>query len=462
MSAALGIDGLASGLNTTDLINQLMQIESAPQTLLKTKQSAASDMVTALQGINSRLLSLSTASEKAADADNWKVFTATSSADSVSASASTTAQAGSVTFSVDAVANRQVSLTAAVTDGSGLTTDNPPTLTLKKADGSYVEVTAASNSLTDIAAAINDSDMGIKATAVRVSGGATPEYRLQFTAGTTGTEGAFELYLGDEATVAGGGGTRLDASVATTATDATITLWKGTSYEQSFTQSSNTFDELMTGVSVTVSKVTDPGDTVTVDVAADADAVSSLAKNIVGTLGLVLSDIDSRTKTTTTTNSDGTSSTKGGILTGDIGISTLRSQLIQAATYPVDGVSPSKYGVVLEKDGTVTFDADKFAAALEDDPDGTATFFQTLGARVQTTADLASDQYDGSLTSRITSQENLVKDYTKQIEDWDLRLELRRSTLQSTYSALEVTLSNMKAQSSWLSGQLASLPSTTA
>lgn len=460
MGSSLGIDGLVSGLNTTDLINQLMQVEAAPQTLLKSKQSTAQSVSTALQGINTRLLTLSTSAEKAATASNWKAYSATSSTTSVTASTTSAAHAGSLTFAIDAVAAKQVTLSAAVTSGAGLTASNPPTLTLKKSDGSFVTVTAASNSLDDITKAINDSDMGITATSIKVASGASPTYRLQFTAGKTGTDGAFELYVGDQAAVVGNTATRLDSATATAANNAQITLWKGTAYEQVFTQSSNTFSGLMTGVDVTLGSGATVGSTATVDVAVNSSAVSDLAKNLVGSLGLVLSDIDSRTATTTSTNSDGSTSVKGGVLTGDIGISTARSQLVNAAIYPVNGKSPASVGIVLAKDGTLTFDATKFASALQDDPDGTAAFVQELAGRVQTVADKLSDPYDGSLTARIKGQDSLIKDYSKQIADWDDRLELRRSGLQATYSALEVTLSNMKSQSTWLGSQLSALSSS--
>ena len=183
-----------------------------------------------------------------------------------------------------------------------------------------------------------------------------------------------------------------------------------------------------------------------------------MANAIVGTLTLVMADIDSRSATTTTVKADGTTGVQGGLLTGDTSTSQFRSQLMQAATYPVNGVSPSSVGIILGRDGSVTFDADKFASALKKDPVGTATFVQTLAQRVQDTADAISDPYVGALTSRIKSQDSLVKQYTTQIADWDTRLDLRRSTLQATYSNLEVKLQSLNSQSSWLSSQLANLP----
>jgi len=457
MSALLGIDGLATGLDTTSIINSLMQIEAGPQTLLKSKQTAASATVTALQGINVRLASLAASAETAAKASNWTSFTATSNTTSVAVTAGSTATAGSITFSVDQVATKQISLTSTVTDGSQLTADNPPTLSVKKADGTIVSFTAASNSLSDIAAAINGAGAGVSATAVRVNSGTTPEYRLQFTSTKTGTEGAFEVYVGDEAAVTGLTASRLDTATASTAVDATLTLWKGSAYEQAFTQSSNVFTGLMTGVDVTVSKATDVGETATVSVAPDSSKVKSLASNLVNSLSTVLADMTSRTKVSSSVGSDGSTTVKGAILTGDSGITSARSAVTQAAIYPVNGKSPSTVGIIVAKDGTISFDEAIFSAAVQSDPAGTAAFVQALATRVQTAAESYSDPYSGSLTARITSQQSAVSDLASQVEAWDTRLEMRRSTLQATYSALEVTMSNLNAQSSWLTSQINSL-----
>jgi flagellar hook-associated protein 2 len=66
---------------------------------------------------------------------------------------------------------------------------------------------------------------------------------------------------------------------------------------------------------------------------------------------------------------------------------------------------------------------------------------------------------DGTITSAITNRDASVSRFTKSIEAWDDRLELRRSTLSRQYTALETALSGMQSQSSWLSSQIASLPS---
>lgn len=457
--ANFGIDGLASGLNTTEVINSLMRVEAAPQNLLKTKQSNLQSVVSALQGINVRIQSVQSSAAKAADPANWNAFSTTSSSKSVAATASATAQVGSLSFTVDQVATRQVSLSEPVTDGAQLAPDNPPTFTLKTADGTFVSVTAASNSLSDIASAINSSDMGVKVAAVRVAGGETPTYRLQFTAESTGADGAFEFYLGDEASVVAETATRIDANVAKQAQDASITLWKGTPYEQAVTQSSNTFDGIMAGVSVTIAENTEVGEEVTINVATDANKVKSLASNIVSALSVVISEIGSRTATTTTTGADGRVVVSGGLLSGDSSVRSALDQLTQAAIYPINGFSPASVGINIDRTGAITFDDAAFAAAFADKPAEVADFVQQLATRLEGVAKNISDPYEGVLTSKITANESLVTDYGRQIESWDSRLEMRRANLQATYSALEVTLSNLQSQSSWLAGQIASLAS---
>ena len=462
--ANLGIDGLVSGLDTTALINQLMQVEAAPQTLLKSKQSGAQTLVTALQALNAKVASLAENAATVAKAESWDAYKATSSATSATATTTAGAQPGSLTFTVDAVAASQVTLSAVTPDDGTYLPQIPPAVTVAKGDGTLVTVYPATGSLSDVAQALNDAaEAGVKATVVRVSNGETPTYRIQFTGVATGTDGEFAVYAGTstevEAALTAGTAVRLDTDVVRTAADAQVTLWKGTAAEQVYTQSSNTFTGLMSGVDITVTKPTAPtDDPVTVTVGRDQAAVTALAKGLVGSLGVVLSEISSRSATTTSTNSDGTTKVTGGLFTGDSAVRGIQQTLVEAASYGVDGVSPSTVGIVLGRDGTFTFDEALFTTALAEDPAKVQAVVAGLAARVADAASAVSDKYEGSLTLKIQGQEGLVKSYGTQIEDWDRRLAVRRESLQRTYSALEVTLSNLQSQSSWLAGQLASLP----
>jgi flagellar hook-associated protein 2 len=99
------LDGLASGLGTTDLINQLIQLERQPQQRLAVKRQTAATIVQSLQGLNTKLSTLRTAGRALGSAAQWGSMKASSSSDAVAtASATTAALGGSLSFTVAALA----------------------------------------------------------------------------------------------------------------------------------------------------------------------------------------------------------------------------------------------------------------------------------------------------------------------------------------------------------------------
>lgn len=437
----MAIDGLISGLDTTTLINNLMTIESSQQTLLKTKQTTASSTVTALQSLNTKVASLAAAAKAAAASDSWQAVKATSSADSVTASTTTGAQIASVSFSVDAVAQSQSTLYSLPDTYSSAT----PSFTITRG-GTTTTVTALSSNIGDIMAAFNADGTGVRASAVNVGTSASPVYKLQLSGTDTGAGASFSV-TADNATDP----TQLVGQSLRSATDAKITLWPGTEGATQVSSASNTFTGLMTGVDVTVSAVTT--DPVTVDVKRDDSALSTLASNLVTNLNTVLSEIASRTASTTSTADDGGTILTAGLLSGNSTIRMLQQDLLASGSLQSANTSPASVGIILNDDGTFTFDADAFADALAADPAGVEKLVSSIGSELQTVADRASDSVSGTITAQITSEQSVVDDLGDQIDSWDVRLELRRATLETTYSNLEVTLSNLQSQSNYLSAQ---------
>jgi flagellar hook-associated protein 2 len=444
------ISGLGSGLDTAGLVDQLMQIESIPQLLLKNSVSQTRADIKALQDLNSRVASLADKAAAAAKPSALALFTTSASSDGVSAVAGTGASAGSIDIVVGSVAKAQVSVTA------GMAQAPATTYTITTAAGS-TEITAASTSLDDVAAAINGSGAGVRATKVAAGTDANqqPIYRLQLTSAATGAAGKFDLHAGTAADVQAGTATDLftedGAAHVTAASDAQVTLWAGTAAAQTITSATNTFANLLPGVDITVSKTS--ADPVTVTVAEDTEARTTTAKELVGALTDIFSFIDARTKVSTAANG----STTGGVFTGESVVRDAKQALLSAATAPVGGRSPSEVGITITRDGTVTFDAEKFAKALKDDPAFASEVFTTIATRVQDTAKNLSDSYDGRLTSSIKNRETSARNIDDEIAAWDRRLALRRTTLEATWANLEVQMSAMQAQQQWLAGQLASL-----
>ena len=452
--AGLGIDGLASGLDSTSIISSLMKIEAAPQTALKSQLSKVTSFSSDLQALNTAVAAIATSATANAKSGALAGFAATSSSTTVTTSAASTASAGEVSFTVDRLAMTQVT----VGDAMSVWPDSPPVITLVASDGTKTEIgAAASTSMADVVSAINSANAGVTATRVAAGadGSGTLLYRIQLRANESGAAAAFTAFRGSSADVTAGTAPAF-GTVVTPAQDAQITLWPGSAAQQNVSSSSNTFDDLMTGVDITVSTA-DAVNAVTVAVKPTTTNATTATASMMASLGALFSGIAAKSATTTGTNASGGTSVVGGSFTGDGAVRQLKDAMLTAATGPVDGKSPSSIGISITRDGTITFDSAKLAAALQNDRVGTEAMLQTISGRIAAAATTASDKYDGYLSTKITGQESVQKTLNQQISSWDLRLSTRKGNLEKQYAALETALSTMKSQSDYLASQLAGL-----
>jgi flagellar capping protein FliD len=455
--AGMSVDGLVSGLDTTSLITQLLQAEAAPQTALKQRLSASEIAASAYRTVNTSFAGVVSAAETALKPASWTATKASSSATSVAVSAGAGALQGSLSFTVDSLAtahagvNRNAAWTSAtaaygatqieVFDGAGA---SKGTITV-----------GGTGTLADAAAAINASDHGLSAAVVEIS---PTRFALQVSAKTTGADSKFSLT---------GSGT---FDPTTTGANAVLTIGKGSLGEYTVQSSTNTFSAVMPGASITVTQEA-VGKTVTATVAADPEGVAKQMQTLVDAVNNALSTIK-------TYSSSAPGSTAA--LKGDYALTSLTGQLLKGVSYAVgvDGSdrSPATVGFELTKDGKVTFDKAAFLSALADDPtlaqrmvagadagtdaDGNAVPAVTgLAARILDVAKAASDSTKGTLVNLAKGQDSIGKDLKDRIEAWDLRLQIRKQTLTRQFTAMETALQSLQNQSTWLAGQLNSLPS---
>jgi flagellar hook-associated protein 2 len=454
-----GVDGLISGLDTTSLINAIIAADALPQTLLKTQQQTTTTFVTALQGLNSQIASLTTLATSTAAAGALDLYTANSSSSAMTATASSGASAGSVDLVVNQLAQSQVGVSAAMSAWP----TTPAALTIVSSTGVSTDITPASSSLDDIVKAVNAAGTGVSA--MKVASGSVngvPQYRLQFSSSATGAAAAFTVYQGTSADVTAGTATDLlaqpGAAVIHPAQDAQITLWAGTAAAQSISSSSNQFTDLLPGVTVNVTAASSTP--IALTVGHDITQTSATASALVSALTAVFATISTQSAVVQSTGSDGTPTVSGGVFTADGTVRSIKQSLLDAASDPINGHSPSEIGVSITEDGTLEFDQDKFAAAYAADPANVQSMMGTIATRVAAAGTAASDQYDGALTTKITGQQSVITSLGTQISDWDTRLATRRAALEQTYADMEVQLSNLQSQSSWLTSQLGSLPTT--
>ena len=434
-----GIDGITTGNSNAAMIADLMKLEAAPQNRLKARVADNKLFASALQALNTKIASLAEAAGKLSKPAGTDLYAAVSSSDKVTAVTKPGASAGALDIRVDKLATAQVSLSGAMAawpTGDALSISR---------DGTITEFDTAGKSLDEVISTVNKANLGV--TAVKVAAGSVDgvaQYRMQFTATAAGSAGAF--------TVSHNG---TDLGSIRPAQDAQVTLWAGVAgAETSITSSSNTFTDLLPGVDVTVAAVSEAP--VTISVSRDDKAISDVAAKFVAGLVDVFSYINKNAAVSVSTT-DGSTKASGGLFTSDSGIRDIKQQMMNAATAPVDGRSPSEIGIVITKDGTVEFNAEKFAAALKADPEKTEATLQTIASRVEAAGKSASDKYEGAITQRIQGKESEVRSLNTQIEEWDRRLASRQATLERTWNTLEVTLGALNNQMDWLTSQLSAL-----
>lgn len=463
---SMSVDGLVSGMDTTSLITQLIQAEAAPQTALKARLSATQTAASAYRTANTTFLAITAAAEALTSSGVSTARKVSSSNSAVTASAVPTAITGSsLTFSVTALASTQtiVSKTSWATPTTDVRASTEPAWPIEILDSlgaskGTVNV-AAGATLTDAVTAINDADLGVRAAILKVG----DTYRLQLTAETGGSAGAFTVKSATEDAVTAGSG-----FVQTSAgQDATLDLGGGLTA----TSSTNTFADLLAGVSVTVSKV--DATPVTLTVSTDTDSVTTKVQAMVDAVNAALTEVKRATS-----NAPGSTAT----LKGDPSLNSLAGRLLDAVSAAVgpDG-SAAKIGIQLTRDGKITFDKTKMATALKEDPalvsrmmNGTPASLGVdgvvgggndvaevpgLAARVLAVSKNASDATTGSIVALAKGKDTLIKDYQDRIAAWDLRLVKRKEMLTRQFTAMETALSSLKNQSTWLAGQISGLPS---
>jgi flagellar hook-associated protein 2 len=436
MSGTSSISGLVSGLDTSSIISQLMQIEAQPQANLKNKVTTEQSVISGYQSVNNKMSALQIAADMLTRASTWQAAAATSSSSAVVATAATGAPSGQYTFDVTKLAAAQVS--SVLLPSSGVTSDGNVYVSINGAGPTAVAV--GTDTPQGVADAINgDSSLGIKATVITSDQGSV----LQLVATKTGSANSFA--------VTGLSGTQVDHVAAS---DAQLTVGTVGSGGYTVTSSSNTFSSFIPNVTLTATAV-QSGVTVTVD--SDASGLADRISTLVDAANAALSEIGKQTAYTPA--GAGTTATAG-VLLGDLTVQDLQQKILSSVANGASGYgSFAQLGLQTQQDGTLAFDRTAFIAAYNADPAAVQSAVQDgLATTINTMATAATDPTIGTLTTAIQGRNDEINQLNDQIDDWTTRLADRQNTLTQQFTAMEVALGKLKDQSSWLAGQIANLP----
>lgn len=456
--AGVSLSGMASGLNTDDIISKLMAVEGQGKTRLIADQYRAEARKTALDQVATKLRSLSTAIGDLRSVSTWKSVQTVESSDSAKVSATYTGGAGVGSYSLEvqrlARADQQFHTYSA--------TGSQTTLNLQYTGdaSSAVAIDIPANATAEEVASAINGKVGSPAYASVVEG------KLVLSGKKTGVnlEVTSPQLVEDPSK-------RREARTAQYSID-------GVTQPES---ASNTITTGLPGVTMTLKALTT--NPVNVNVGApgpDSKAVQDKVKAFVDAYNSTIDLVNGKLTEQTVTQPQTTSDYGKGALRGDPGLQAVLSNLrnlmgAKVAGNPDDFDQLSDIGVSVPKAsstgttsvearaGKLVIDTEKLTAAITADPiairrmmggvSGVDGFTQKLDAILDPVAKLST----GSLAERSTQIGREIDRIKDRQKDMDKRLELKEERLRKQFTAMETALSSAQSTQSWISSQIAGM-----
>jgi flagellar hook-associated protein 2 len=458
-----GLSGLASGVDTSSIVDKLIAIERQQNARLGLRKSAAQARQTGLKDIATKLNALKTAAEDLASAGTWstKQTVESSAPTKIAATISGGAGIGGSTIAVDRLASSARAGYEWHPDASARTL----TVAYANDPASSVTINVKENATaSEVAAAFNASaNSPVSAAVVKNAAG---EERIVFNARKTGQDSAFTVTTSGLAAgqlVEDGAyaksGPDLDAQYRL---DGSATV---------LTSKTNTLEFAIPGVKLELKGITGGFETVTVGApTTDTEAMKTKVKAFVDAYNAVVTS--TRSKLTEKSIADATTTTDAakGSLFGDSGLLSMLSSLRVRMGDRVAGVTgfdeladigvsvPKASGSTSQdaKDGKLAIDDAKLSQALASDPGKVRDLFKGFTDGLNTFIKSQTGT-SGVLDMRDKAADSEIKRITAQADLAETRIQAKEKRLKAQFAAMETALLNSQTQSAWLSGQLGSL-----
>jgi len=319
-------------------------------------------------------------------------------------------------------------------------------------DSFQITIDSSSNTLEDIRDLINASqdNPGVSASLISVDSGT----QLILTADKVGSSNTINVVATDDDALDGFDLTRLDSTNLTSlqsASDAVIRV-----DSQTVTRVSNSFSDVISGVTFNLSSA-QPGTTETLTVTTDTDSIKddidSFVTNYNTLVGVMkgLSNFDQSTLV-------------AGPLNGDSVVRGLQNSLRQALSSTVSGgafSSLSEIGITLDDSGSLTLNDSVLDDKLANELTDVKQLFTSASGVAQnfTTAISGYIEDEGILDSRSEGLQSRLDSIDDKREALDRRMIALESRLNAQFTAMDILVSQLQATGTFLTQQLASLPS---
>ncbi len=440
----ISFSGLASGLNTSQIISALLAVERQPITRLTTQQEALQGQQTLLQGLQSKVQQLEFAVSEFSLPSAFETSQTVTSSEPLRVSAATTAGAG--------VGGYEVEVTQLANSAQRTYAFTSPAAEEVITIGGRAYTLKAGANAKELAGKINSDSSATVYAAV------TEGETLVLSSRATGATSGESITVSDP-----GGALSEKAGTAKEGKNAEFKV-DGVAG----TATSNTVTNAIAGVTLTLGGVTATGP-VTIDVQPPGLGVSSVEAKLQSFVSLYNSTVEEIHKQLTTKPAASQNGVAAGVsLFGDRELSSLLNSMRQTMYEPIVGLAPemaSPFDIGLSTGGAtggvstrssieaqLKLDPTKLASTLQANPAGAKLMLEQWSKNLQGILNRAAEP-GGTIDSRITGDGTQIGQLKTRINTMNEMLAVRQKALQATYSQLEGVLSKNSAQSSWLTSQ---------
>ncbi len=352
------------------------------------------------------------------------------------ATVGTTAKAGTYDFFVERLASKSQVAVQGLNDAS-LAEGGQLTIGQVGVPSFDVDMTGITT-LDGLASAINGAadNTGVKATLVRSDG----SVNLVLTSEKTGANQAI--------TLSASGNPAVQAAVEkpvllSSAADAEVYLGRDTNGIK-LTSATNTFANVIDGVSMTFTKAHAVNDTpLTVEIGQDKAGTKAKAQTFIDAFNALMTSFDSLT-------ASGGDSAKRGALAGDSSVRSIESRLNSLLRTDFGGKSLIDFGISADRKGKLTIDTKRFEAAVAADPEGFEALFtgkdKLLESMDKTVASYTSST-NGLLKNRMDTLDMSLRRINEQFDGLQQQYDTHYSRYLRQFTTMMQTMQSMEQTS---------------
>jgi flagellar hook-associated protein 2 len=448
---SLQVTGLASGLNTNAIVQALMSANQQQVTNLTNQENAVKARNTQLQSIQTALQAVANDAQALESSSLFANTQTISSTNSTLVGATATGSTGAV------VGGYQVSVTQLASAAQRtFTFASPAAADTVTIDGQQVNL-AAGASIQDFVNSVNgNSNLDVWATA-------TDANTVVISNRATGLQTGSYIQASDAA-----GALTEQSGLAQAGQNASYSINGATPPKSS---PSNTVTTAIPGVTLSLNGLTTTSGSVTVNVGAPGassqniqSAIQTFIKDYNAAIGQIQTQLSQPP-----TSSDPTK----GTLYGDPDLTAMLSNMRQAMYASGTGL-PSGLASMLDVgigtgaatggattqsqlNGNLTLDTAAFTNALQSNATGVHQVLASWGISF---SNLVNNEAaaGGTLATRIQSQSTQISNLATQLNNLQIANTQKQNTLVAQFAKMEALLAQNQSQSTWLTSQIAALP----